>query len=615
MIERMRTDAQEYLIRQLPYPTVFLNRELEVVYASDSWIETFLFEKDNFIGRTVQDLIPMAPKRWLDILHRSLTGVTQTGTERVRGPGHMEFWYAYTNTPWFDEQENIVGILVQISDVTDQVLKEHEHEKTQILLQSKTELGRIGSWEYDVQKDKLFWCEMTKAIHEVPVEFNPNLETALNFYKEGYSRNTITQAVFKAIDTGEAWSEKLALITATGKEIWVIGSGKPWYKNGEYMGLIGTFQDVTEMTLSAQRIAESEKLLRTVIDNLPLNLYIKDLESRKTLVNKAECAYLGVSNASELLGKTDFELYPEAKAQVSRDEDLYVMNNGKAIIGKETQSVRKDGSLTHFLSSKIPLYNAENEVYGLMGISLDISVLKQKENELRELIDVTSQQNKKLVNFAHIVSHNLRSHSANFSMLLELLQGEQDPEETRRIVGMLCSASDNLMETLENLNEVVAINAQNNVKMTPVRPRQIAKRVEESLAAYLGANQAVLINDIPENTVVRAVPAYMESILTNFITNSVRYRHPDRNPEIRLSAKRKGHKLVLSIADNGLGMDLNKYGDKLFGMYKTFHDHPKAKGIGLYITKNQIEAMKASVMACSEVGQGTTFNIYFNETI
>lgn len=324
---------------------------------------------------------------------------------------------------------------------------------------------------------------------------------------------------------------------------------------------------------------------------------------------------MGVTEPSELIGKSDFDLYDARMAQVSRDEDLYVMNNGKSILSKETLSVRKDGSTTYFLSSKVPLLDASNQVYGLLGVSLDITDLKNKENELRDLIDVTSRQNAKLLNFAHIVSHNLRSHSANFSMLLELLAAEEDPEEARRIVSMLTGASDNLMEALENLQEVVALNASTEIRMTPVNLRGAVSRAEDQLAAFLGANQACLHNDIPAELTITAVPAYMENILENFITNAVKYRHPERTPEIRLSARKAGGKIELSIADNGLGIDLDMYGDKLFGMYKTFHKHPDAKGIGLYIVKNQIEAMQAKILTCSEVDKGTTFKIYFNDAV
>ncbi len=86
-----------------------------------------------------------------------------------------------------------------------------------------------------------------------------------------------------------------------------------------------------------------------------------------------------------------------------------------------------------------------------------------------------------------------------------------------------------------------------------------------------------------------------------------------RKPVIHLSAETKGDYTILSIKDNGLGIDLEEHGDKLFGMYKTFHENPDARGIGLYITKNQIEAMNGKVTVDSKVGKGTTFKIYFNE--
>lgn len=589
-----------------------LNRKLQVVYASDSWLEAFEFTREEAFGTSILKLAPNAPEKWRNVLQDCLSGKGgHRGTDRFVGKGNREFWFEFVNEPWYDEDENIIGVLIQVTDITDRVHAEIEHEKTSILLEAQSEMARIGSWEYNALTDELKWCDMTRQIHEVPDSFVPTLENGINFYKEGYSRNAISMAVFKAMETGESWKEKLQLITQTGKEIWVLAAGKPIYKDGIYMGLIGTFQDVTELSLSAQKTAESEKLLRTVVDTLPINVYIKDLESRKILVNKAECNYLGAKHPTELLGKNDYDLYTRKVADISREEDLFVMNNGQAIMGRETISERKDGTVTHFLSSKIPLYDTDNEVYGLLGISLDITELKQKENELRNLINVTSQQNKKLLNFAHIVSHNLRSHTANFSMLLDFLTQETDESERSKILGMLTEASDNLLDTLENLNEVVAINSNINLEMEEVPLNKAVKAVQQNLSGFLMSHHAVVRNEIPGGATLRAVPAYLESILMNFITNAVKYRHPDRLPEIRLTLERRPGERALIIEDNGLGIDLKKHGDKLFGMYKTFHEHPDARGIGLFITKNQVEAMGGRIRTRSEVGKGTAFKIVF----
>ncbi|SFR31759.1 PAS domain S-box-containing protein [Robiginitalea myxolifaciens] len=614
MLHSAQQDIISYTIRQLPNPTLFLNKNLEVVYASDSLIEAFDLKKRKVVGQSILDLAPNAPKQWLEVLGNCLNGVQgQKGIDRFIGSNREVFWFEYINNPWYDADENIIGILIQVTDITERVNIELEHEKTQLLLKSKSEIARIGSWEYDAINDKLHWSEMTRLIHEVPEDFEPDIAKAVEFYKEGYSRNTISLAVHKAIENGKPWIEKLQLITAKGNEVWVLAAGKPLYKNGQYIGLLGTFQDITQHSLSEQKTKESERLLRTVVDSLPLNVYIKDLESRKILVNRSEMEYLGAKNAEEVLGKTDEEFMSDTSARMSREEDLRILTHGKKFLNQETIAVSKDGTHTHFLTSKIPLRDAEDEIYGLLGISLDITELKQKEQELRELIDVTSQQNRQLLNFAHIVSHNLRSHASNFSMLLDLMDHETDPQELSRIESLLNDASENLMETLENLNEVVTINSgQPADSVKTVKLSQALSRVRSSLEGLIKDSGAQIIDAIDPGMTVQGVPAYIESILTNLLSNAIKYKHPDRQPVIRVIGSRENGKTVLSVADNGQGINLERYGEKLFGMYKTFHQHPDARGIGLYITKNQVEAMNAQIMACSEVGEGTTFKIYFS---
>jgi signal transduction histidine kinase len=121
----------------------------------------------------------------------------------------------------------------------------------------------------------------------------------------------------------------------------------------------------------------------------------------------------------------------------------------------------------------------------------------------------------------------------------------------------------------------------------------------------------VITNHVSDKLNIEAIPAYLDSILLNLITNAIKYRSPNRAPTIDISSKNQGDYLVLSVKDNGLGLDLNKYKDKLFGMYKTFHNNPNSRGIGLFITKNQIEAMNGKIEVESKVDEGTTFKIYF----
>ncbi len=604
--------AQHYLLKQLPTATALVGKDGTLVDASDSWLHTFGLCPKDAMGVAVQELF----KEYDSSCGKSLTeclGKSKAETCRFhKGENSSAQWYESTFTPWYDEGENLIGSIIQTINITEEIQKEKKLDRMITLLKTKSEVSKVGYWEYEIETEKLFWCDETKKIHKVPASFTPKVNEAITFYKQGYSRNKVSMLFHKALQEGTPYSEKLVIITAEGEERWVRTAGKPIKQNGEVVKLFGTFQDIHEQVLTELQTKESQQLLTTLIDNIPLNVFIKDTDFRKILVNKAECDYFS-KNKEELIGKTDFDLFEKESAKISVDEDMEVMRSHKPMIGKETICVKKNGETTHFLTSKIPSFDLDGKVNGLIGISMDISGLKKKEDQMRNLINVTSLQNKKLINFAHIVSHNLRSHTANFSMLLKFLTNEEDEVEKERIVTMLSDASDNLMETLEDLNQIVDINTNVSLDKKPLNLHQNIERIQKNLSAFLGKHKVDIQNNVPKDLLVQSVPAYLDSIILNLITNGVKYRSADRKPIISINAQKQNNTIVLSVSDNGLGINLEKYGSKIFGMYKTFHNNREARGLGLYIVKNQIEAMGGSITVNSEVDKGTTFNVYFNE--
>lgn len=614
MLKEGKTSINNYLIKQLPKATAFINNSMKIVYASDKWMTDFDFDHHRVLGKTTNKLFKNANEPWQKIVENSIKeSSSKTRMAQFINSEGKNKWFEIQNTPWYDDQENVIGTILQTEDVTKAILNESKLEKLQVMSEQMSDVAKIGFWDYNLEHNEMYWSDKTRAIYEVEEDYKPNFIETTNFFKNGFSRNTLSMTVNKAITNEVPFREKLQLVTAKNNEIWVIVSGKPLYQNQIFIGLVGTIQDINELNLAAIKRRENEHLLRTLIDNLPLNVFIKDLESRKILVNKAETEYCGAKIDDEILGKDDFAVFDRETAEKSRKNDLIVMRDLKPILSKEMNLTKKDGTSTTFLTSKIPLIDTDGHAYGLVGISMDISELKRKELELRKLIKVTSLQNEKLVNFAHIVSHNLRSHSANFSMLLNFLKAEESEFEKLRITDMLFNSSNNLMETLNNLNDVVDINTKRGLQKKSINLKTKIKTIEQSLSADLITSNSKIINRIPSHLKIKVIPAYIDSILSNFLTNSIKYKSPDRDPIIELEATKEGKYTVLSIKDNGLGIDLKKYGDKLFGMYKTFHDKEGARGIGLYITKNQIEAMKGKVTVTSQVDKGTTFKIYFNE--
>jgi signal transduction histidine kinase len=246
----------------------------------------------------------------------------------------------------------------------------------------------------------------------------------------------------------------------------------------------------------------------------------------------------------------------------------------------------------------------------LIGIFQDITPQIKKRRKSEELLQMMSNQNARLTNFAHIVSHNLHSHSNNMESLMHLMQQEKDEKEKQVIFKHLLSSASNLKETVTNLTKIVEIQ-NNDLPLELINVNNGATNVIQSISSLFEKEKVTIINEIDTHLEVKALPAYFDSMVLNLLTNTIKYKSPNKEAFVRLSTTEKQQSIVLSIEDNGLGIDLKLYGKKLFGMYKTFHNNEDAKGIGLFITKNQIESMGGKITVESQVGEGTTFHLEF----
>lgn len=131
------------------------------------------------------------------------------------------------------------------------------------------------------------------------------------------------------------------------------------------------------------------------------------------------------------------------------------------------------------------------------------------------------------------------------------------------------------------------------------------------MADDISENNINIINKIPDVFAVNSMPAYLESILLNLTTNGIKYSNPSVNSFVEYYIEDNKEYKVLCVKDNGLGIDLDRHKESVFGLYKTFHHHEDSTGIGLHITKNQIEAMDGKIEVESIVNEGSIFKIFF----
>ncbi len=258
-----------------------------------------------------------------------------------------------------------------------------------------------------------------------------------------------------------------------------------------------------------------------------------------------------------------------------------------------------------------PVYNEKKEIIGIRGVFQDIDDLKTKELKLQKSLDIIASQNSRLFNFAHIVSHNLRSHTSNLSLLVQLIEGIDNPEEKVALIGEIKHISSSLNITIEHLNEIVTIHTNRHQKRKVIKFKDALSLVTNGISQMISMSKTKIEADFKELEEIDYIPAYLESILLNLITNAIKYKHPDKDPVIQIKTYLQDGNQYLMVSDNGRGIDMKLFKDKIFGMYKTFHYNEDAVGIGLFLTKNQVESLDGKITVESEVDKGTTFTIEF----
>jgi signal transduction histidine kinase len=259
--------------------------------------------------------------------------------------------------------------------------------------------------------------------------------------------------------------------------------------------------------------------------------------------------------------------------------------------------------------------NSAGEIHEIQCVGYDVTLLVDNLERSKRLLALTNQQNARLQNFAYIISHNIRSHSANLTALVNFLQTADDETQATMFMQMLKTSTDKLAETIVNLNEIVTTTT---VSTQPREPRNLRREINRTLEALnisIHQTKLAVSIDVPDDITVNVIPAYLDSILLNLFSNAIKYRSTSAPPRLDLGCYREDGYLVLTIADNGQGIDLVRNQAKLFGMYKTFHGNEDARGLGLFITKNQVEAMNGQIEVDSQVGVGSTFKVHFSEIV
>lgn len=471
-------------------------------------------------------------------------------------------------------------------------------------------IAMIGSWEVNLLTGESNWSDETLRIYGIPQ--GNNLRTFENWISFIHPEDA--GRVLKIIALAEPECADMAFhhrIIRTDGEVRYIYSKSQYEfdKNEKPIGLYGISHDVTEFRIAEEALMRSEMNLRLIVESIPQAVYAKDSSGKLIFVN---------SNFARVFGYTPTEMTTPgfktqnqslARLMKMSAKERAVIRTGQPTEIAELKLTDQDGNERTYHTAILPFVAAGIKEKTVLGIALDITEQQRAEEERTKMIEDIVQRNKDLEQFSYIVSHNLRAPAANIIGLTEeLSDGDHDEETNRLLVRELSSSAMRLDDIITDLNTILRIRAKGE-NSECVKLEEILEHIKVSISHLIGQENALIEADFSKSPDIYAIRSYVYSIFYNLITNSIKFRKPDESPVIKISAIREGQHVHITFTDNGTGIDLQKKGEQVFGLYKRFHQHIEGKGMGLFMVKTQIETMNGSISVHSAPMQGTTFRL------
>ena len=321
------------------------------------------------------------------------------------------------------------------------------------------------------------------------------------------------------------------------------------------------------------------------------------------------------ASVSRLLGYSMEELYSrpindfvhcadKRSTQKARNE----LTKLKPLFNFENRYVKKNGEIVWLSWTSLPV-ESENLVF---AVAKDITHTKKQEADRSNLLTKLANTNEDLKQLTYTTSHDLRSPVNNLLAVLDLLDiSKINNDEATELIQIVKLSGEYLKETLDNYVDALSEKHEKLAVVEEVDLSLTLNNVLKSINSLIETSRADILIDFSRLEKIRFNNAYMESVFLNLLTNSIKYARPDTWPAITIRSEKVNGKDQLIFADNGLGFDMTKVKDKIFGLHQKFHDHKDSKGIGLYLVHSHITSLGGKISLESEINRGAKFIMSF----
>jgi len=576
----------------------FILKDHSYTYINKEFAKIFGYTVDEIIGKDQDNLIAEEDKKILNqyLINRredeKSSSCELKGIHKNNSIIDIEF---FGTIKTINGQEAILGAVLNIT----------ERKKSERRLLEAQSAAKVGSWETDLSNLTVYWSDETFSIFEIDKNiFKPTHSSFLDLVHPE-DRQKVDDA-FKSSFTSAAYDTiRHRIITPSGNIKFVEERWKVSFNtNNEPIRVFGTCQDITETIQYEEKLALSSLIVNSSHDVI-LSI---TLDGTITSWNKGAEKVLGYSS-QEAIGQSIYMLIPPEL----HDEEINITSNikEKRVIDRyETVRIKKDGTIVDVSLTVSPIVNEFNQVIGASKIMRDISEQKASEYEKAQMMNDLIQRNKDLEQFAYIVSHNLRAPVANIIGVTNFMKmPDIQPEENNQMVSALNKSVVALDNVIKDLSLILQIRREINEQKTLIRFSEIMNEIQLAIENLINKEGVEFIVDFSEVDEINSIKSYIYSIFYNLISNSIKYKQLQVQPVIKIKSSLIDKQIVLVFKDNGLGIDLKKNKDTVFGLYKRFHTHTEGKGMGLFMVKTQIETLGGKISIRSEPNRGTEFKI------
>ncbi|MGQ9627821.1 MAG: PAS domain-containing protein [Anaerolineae bacterium] len=520
--------------------------------------------------------------------------------EKETWPDGRVRWVSTTKMPLRDAEGHIIGTFGISRDITErkraeEVLRRAEQEKA-LILESLSELV-----VYQDTQMRILWANRAAA---QSVGLTPEQLVGRHCYEIWHQRSEPCAGcpVVKTHETGQPQEGEMT--TPDGK-VWFIRSYPVRGTKGEVEGVVEATLEITERKKAEEALVQERNLLRTLIDNIPDYIYVKDAESRYVVSNAAHMRLLGATTPDEVIGKTVFDFFPQGLAAQYYADDQEVIRSGQPLPKLEEQSVDHAGNMKWFLTSKVPLRDSYGKIIGLVGIARDITERKRAEEAEKELIQMKED-------FIANVSHELRTPLQSIKGFLQLLlKGKaRDPAVQREFLTRMSQDANRLAAMVDELLDASQLEAGRlRLELEEVDISELITETLQSLENLAEEKEIPITYNAPKTPlIVKADRHRLKQVLFNLVGNAIKFSEFHR--PILVTGEVMNDDVMVRVIDQGPGIppeELPRLFEKFYRAKGSAKRAVGGTGLGLYISKRIIEAHGGKIGVESDLGKGSTF--------